>query len=96
VVRFLLGQPASPASGDFLYNIARKPAVGGLLVIGEKSLGSEFDIYSVYCSENLRVFSALWPFSGESNWRLGSIALRDRPSTQRTYEGIGFKGCTSL
>jgi hypothetical protein len=77
----LAPQPASPGSRDFSYNIARKPAVGGLLVLGEESPGPEFDIYSVCCAGNLRPSSALWPFSGETSRRLGSIALRDRDAS---------------
>ena len=33
-------QPTSPVSRDFTHNIAKKPAVGGLLELGRESLGA--------------------------------------------------------
>ena len=71
-------QPASPVSRDFSFNVVRKPAVGGLLASGKQSPSTKFDNPSAHCAEILRPSLALWPFPGESSWRLGSIALRDR------------------
>jgi len=71
-------QPARPVSGDFRLNVAWKPAVGGLLALGGESLRTQFENSSVHCAENLCASSALFPFSGESSRRFGSIRLRDR------------------
>ena len=75
-------QPASPVSGDFPYDLARKPAVGGLVAIGVKSLGDEFDKSSAHCAEVLRASLALWPFSGETIQRPGLIVLSDRDGSR--------------
>jgi len=64
-------QPASPVSGSFRSNAAEKPAFGGLLVSGRKSLCSEFDDSSAQHAENLPVSSALFPFF----WRIDSETL---------------------
>ena len=53
------------------------PGVGGVLAFGYGSPNSEFGLYSICCAENLCASSALWPFSGATSWRLGSIAVRD-------------------
>jgi hypothetical protein len=45
---------------------------------GGESLCSEFDIFPAHCAESLCAPSALFPFSGETSQRLGSITLRDR------------------
>lgn len=64
-VRFLLGQPASPISRDFPCNVARKPAVSGLLASCGESLCPEFDNSLGQRAENLHAFLALFPFFGE-------------------------------
>jgi hypothetical protein len=82
-VRILRGQPASPGSRDFCFNVARKPAVRGLIALGEESLSTQFENSSARRAENLRAASALFPFSGEMSRRLGSIALRDRVASAK-------------
>jgi hypothetical protein len=39
----LLRQPASPSSRESYRDVVRKPAVSGLVAIGARSLGAEFD-----------------------------------------------------
>ena len=38
-------QPTSPISRNFPDNVAKKPAVGGLLALGGESPGGKFDIF---------------------------------------------------
>jgi hypothetical protein len=68
-------QPASPVSRDFRLNVARKPAVGGLVASGGESLRAHFENSSAHHAENLRATSALFPFSGETSQRPGSSTL---------------------
>jgi hypothetical protein len=49
------------------------PANGGLLRIGQRSLGSVFDHFHGENAESLRPQAGLFPFSGDLGWRLGSI-----------------------
>jgi hypothetical protein len=41
----LLRQPTSPISRDSLYDVAQKPAVGGLLALGGESPVAKFDVF---------------------------------------------------
>ena len=84
----LLRQPASPVSRYFLYNVAKKPAVSGLLALGGKSLCLKFDIFSAHRAENLRAYSAKWPFSGETSRRLGLIVMHDRLASGNPAVGL--------
>jgi hypothetical protein len=77
-VGILAPQPTSPVSVGYRLNVARKPAVSGLLALGDESLRARFDNYPVRYAQNLWASLALWPFSGEPSRSLGSIALRDR------------------
>jgi hypothetical protein len=77
----LLRQPASPGSRDFHLNLARKPAVRWLVALRAESLRAEFDKFSARGPGSLRPCSALFPFSGETSRRLGSIALHCRVSS---------------
>ena len=57
--------------------LLKSPPLAGFLRQGRVPC-PEFDDFSAQYAKNLRVPSALFPFSGESTQRLGSIALRDR------------------
>jgi hypothetical protein len=69
-------QPASPGSRDFRYNLAKRPAVCGLIASGDESLCPEFDNSLGHCAENLCASSAMLPFSRETGRRPGLIPLR--------------------
>jgi len=86
-VRITPPPPASPVSRDFRYNFAKTPAVGALLALGMLSPRSEFLRLLAYCAENLRASSAIFPFSGETSRRLGSITLRGRGSSRQASVG---------
>jgi hypothetical protein len=51
-------QPTSQVSRDIHFNVARKPAVGGLVAIRAQSLGAKFDKSSAFCAECLCPFLA--------------------------------------
>ena len=74
--------PPAPASQSglrrFSLQCAEKPAVGGLLASsGESPVSRIRYFFGPLCRKSPRS-SALWPFSGETSRRLGSIILRGR------------------
>ena len=69
-------QPPSPGSRDIHHNFAKKPTVCGLLASGGESPCSQSGPISGRRTQNLRAFPALFPFSGATSRRPGSIALR--------------------
>jgi hypothetical protein len=88
-VRILPGQPTSPASGDLPSVTSEMPANGGLLRIGYRSPGSQIGRCGSQIADSLRQIFEIFPFSGDSGRRPGSIgtAWRDAQCAK-----IGF-GC---
>jgi hypothetical protein len=73
VVRFLPPQPASPVSRDFLFYVARKPAVGGLVAIGAQSLPNLIEIARF--ADSLRDTTAFFDFIHRSEIAQASYAV---------------------
>ena len=73
-VRILRGQPGSAARRDFTTGNARNARQWRALRIGGRSLGSGFGRFRLELAAGLRRIFEIFPFSGDSDRRLGSIA----------------------
>ena len=63
------------------------PANGGLLRIGYRSPGSEIGHGGAQIADSLRRIFGIFPFSGDSGWRLGSILTAWRETQSLTVTG---------
>src|SRR6202171_4849223 len=85
--RFESSRPSQPVRRlETLPSVTSEtPANGGLLRIGYRSPGSEIGRCGTQIAESLRRIFEIFPFSGDSGWRLGSIltAWRTRQSNGR-------------
>jgi hypothetical protein len=61
---------------------AEMPANGGLLQSGTRSQDSQFNELQGEFAESLRPLPQIFPFSGDSDLRPGSIAMRGRLTSQ--------------
>jgi hypothetical protein len=74
-------QPAVRSAEVLPQGMPEMPANGGLLRIGGRSLGSGFGRFRLELANSLRRIFEIFPFSGDSDRRLGSIGTAG-PSLQ--------------
>jgi hypothetical protein len=88
--RFESSRPSQAVrrSEKVLLILAERPANGGLLRIGYRSPDSKFFRFQGGSAQSLRPDTGILPFSGEGDWRPGSIGTA-RP--ERQY-GLGIRG----